>query len=228
MSLNAMIYTCDQRLLAAFAYAIAELPLDWVLVQDNLLAVQFITQEKFDFLLIDAATDGGPTLIKEARSCEGNHTCVIFALSPDTAEEALLQLGADVNLKNPGDLDSLSRHIRDVLPLIKHERRWSRRCPVRLTTSLTRGGETVPATVLNLSQGGMMIHLSHAVTNYDVLRIGIVPPGAREMQIYGKITWRGPDFLAGIRFLGLTDEQRKELADWVHAQPLDQARIANN
>lgn len=218
MSLKSLVFTHERKLTAVFAHAVADLPLDWIVISDRLLAEHFIVQEQFDFLLVDTAADGGAALITRARNCECNHACVIFALSPGATDEALMQLGADVYLTNPSELDSLAARIIQDLPLMKHERRWSRRCRVRIPSLLSVGDKTITATVLNLSMGGMMVELQHDASPYHLLKIDLVPPGVVGMQLYGKIVWRGPDSLAGIRFLGLADEQKTVLAEWMKTQ----------
>jgi hypothetical protein len=53
MSLKLIIFTGERKLTAVFADAVANLPLDWVLVSDQLLAERLIGQEGFDLLLAD-------------------------------------------------------------------------------------------------------------------------------------------------------------------------------
>jgi PilZ domain len=72
--------------------------------------------------------------------------------------------------------------------------------------------------VLNVSQGGMQIRLEDHVESYDALKFEIAL-AAKRLHLYGKVVWRGAECDAGIRFLGLTNEQKRLLADWVQGQP---------
>ena len=218
MSLKAMIFTSDRRVSTTFAAAVAELPFDWALVEDVPLALQLVQKERFDLLLIDLTGEGGSIVIRKAQKSEVNHASVMFAVSRQAASTLQRSLGADLYLTNPHGLKSLSTRLREELPLIRHERRWPRRCPVNFSILLQRNSELIAATVLNVSQGGMRIRLEDHVESYDALKFEIAL-AAKRMHLYGKVVWRGAECDAGIRFLGLTNEQKRLLADWVLGQP---------
>ncbi len=219
MSLKAMVFTSDRKLTATFAASVAEMPLDWIWLQETPLATNVITHERFDFLLTDCASKKGRSLIKLARRSAVNNNCTIFGIATNTAEPKLLQLGADVYLQHRLQSSLLADRLRENLPMVKDERR-SRRHLVTVPLRLKSGTEEIAAVALNLSAGGMMLQVEGKISNFEVLAIQFVLPGtASKMHLRARMVWRRANSLAGIRFLGLTDQQRNQLAEWTRIQP---------
>jgi hypothetical protein len=219
MSLKAMVFTSDRKLTAIFAASVAEMPLDWIWLQEMPLATSILNRERFDFLLTDCASEKGRSLIKLARRSEVNNNCTIFGVARETSEPRLLELGADIYLRCRLQSSLLRDRMRENLPLAKHDERKSRRYPVKIPISLSCGTENIPATALNLSTGGMMVQLEHEISKYEVLAIGFVlPEMTKETHIHARMVWQGANSMAGIRFLGVTDELRMDLAEWAQRQ----------
>jgi hypothetical protein len=219
MSLKAMVFTSDRRLTATFAKSVAEIPLDWIWLQEMPLAMNILGRERFDLLLTDCASQTGRTLIKATRNSEMNNSCTIFGVAHSTQEPRLLELGADIYLRRGLQSRSLSDRIRENLPLGKHNLRKSERYPVKVPLLVHCADDNIPATGLNLSTGGMMLEIGRQTSPYEVFTVDFVLPDRRKtMHVYARMVWQLPGSRAGIRFLGITDEVRHDLAEWAKRQ----------
>jgi DNA-binding response OmpR family regulator len=219
MPLKAMVFTSDQNLAATFAASVVEIPLDWIWLEEVSLAKNILNRERFDFLLTDCTCQAGRSLIKVIRRSQINNNCTIFGMARNTDEPGLLQLGADMYLRRRLQSRLLADRIREALPLTKNHLRKSQRYPVNIPISLRLGSETLPATGLNLSMGGMMLKFEREVSRYEVLAVQFVlPDTAKKVRLHARVVWHAPNSSAGIRFLGITDELRADLAQWAQRQ----------
>ncbi|HUO59326.1 MAG TPA: PilZ domain-containing protein [Candidatus Acidoferrales bacterium] len=215
MSLKALVFTRDREVAISFTKAIAEVPMNWVLLEDRELPFKLIPHETFDLLIIDCTSGLGRSILSVARQCQANHNSAILAISDGEASPSLLELGADEYVERSAEDSMLAERIREFLPLINRERRSPRHSlNLKVFIDNSEGGSY--ATALLLSQGGMMLKMERPVDSFEVSSVRFSLPGStREMHCYCKVVWQGPDSVAGVRFLGLTLFQKLELSRWI-------------
>lgn len=219
MYLQALVHTCDRNLALTFAWAIAELPFDWALVDNNEHAEILLPRENFDLVFTDLVSATGQSIVRQARRSALNTDAVIFAAAHDPKDPAVLQLGPDVVIPMDTNADALALRVNQYTPLMKRERRWARRCSVSIPLHLKIGIEYIPATVLSLSEGGMMAEIACGISKSEVFSTNLRLPGTTlELSLYGKVAWEREDRKIGVRFLGVAEEQQQQLSEWLNRQ----------
>lgn len=220
MVLKALVLSRNRRFIATFADAVADMRLDWMVSDEFLSSLDFVKREKFDYLIGDCTTEDGRRLIKEARRSEANGDCVILGIAGDPREKTLPKLGADIYIGESVNADLLAVNMRELLPLITHDQRRSDRCRMATKVRIIHAAKDLLCALLTLSEGGMMIRVDELISRVEVFPIFLPLPGiSEEMELYGKVAWQQPQSLTGVRFLGLTDDQRTELRAWMQLQP---------
>jgi len=217
--LQALVFTPDRRLALSFVQAVAELPFDWTLLDDAEQPPLLLARESYNLVVTDALTENGQEVVRHTRRSPLNTDAVIFAAGQDPSDPSALQLGADVALASDVNANALAHRIHEFMPLMKHERRWTRRCPVNIPVHLKIGIEYIPAKVLCLSGGGMMARVEPKISRSEVFSTNLRLPGTMiDLPLYGKIAWEGPDAKKGMRFLGVNEQQQQQLSDWLECQ----------
>ena len=215
MSLKALFFTREREVAVRFTEAVAEIPMNWVLLDDRDLPFKLVSHESFDLLVIDCTSGVGQSILSLARQCKANHNSAIVAVSNGEATPHLLRLGADEWVERSAGDGVLADRIREFLPLMKRERRGPR-CSLNLKVVLETCDGECSATALLLSQGGMMLKLERPIDAFEVTSARFALPGSeRLMHCYCKVVWEAPDNFAGVRFLGLSLSQKAELARWI-------------
>lgn len=215
MSLKALMLTKNRQFITTFADAVAEMPLDWIVPDEVVLAVDFVKRERFDYLVADCTNEHGGVLIKAARQSHTNHDCVILGIASNPRAPTLPQLGADIYVDCSIDSGLLAASIRELLPLVTHHQRRSERLKTSIEVRLKQPTKELLCILLSLSEGGMMIGVEDVIRKFEVFQIFLPLPGiTEEMQLYGKVAWHETS-LTGVRFLGLTDDQKQQLRSWM-------------
>jgi hypothetical protein len=99
-----------------------------------------------------------------------------------------------------------------------HERRKAQRHPVSFPVTLLKGGQSFPATALNLGVDGMGIRVSGEIREGQVFVVSFRIPGSvADVALFGKLIWRAND-VAGLRFFALADDERSALTRWAETQ----------
>jgi hypothetical protein len=217
--LQALVHTRDRNLALTFAWAIAELPFDWTLLDNDEQPAILLARESFHLVFTDLVSATGKSMVRQARTSPLNNNAVIFVAAQDPGDPAVLQLGPDVVIDTDTNAGALALRVHQFTPLMRHERRWAQRCSVSIPLHLKVGLEYVPSRVLSLSEGGMMAYISMPISRSEVFSANLRLPGTTvELPLYGKIVWEGEGAKAGVRFLGMNEEQQQQLSDWLNRQ----------
>jgi len=141
---------------------------------------------------------GSPSRRRELKAAEATF---IFE-KPISVEQAVHKLSAARNLILNGRL-RYHRHFLDL--------------PVSVTYSR---GKRLMADMLNLSQGGVAIHTDQPISLPSTVRMAFTLPGSNlQVKAKGEIVWKNESD-AGIRFVGMTPRQTRDLQLWLAKQYL--------
>jgi response regulator RpfG family c-di-GMP phosphodiesterase len=221
-SLKALLLTHNRQFVVTFSDAVSELPFDWIVEDQVVASLDIIQRERFDYLLADCTMERGEVLINAARRSEPNHNSVIVGITWNPDDSGLAQLGADTYVGCSVERDLLAASIRDLLPLATHNQRRFGRCKVAMQVYIRRTNKELSCALLSLSEGGMMINAGELLSKFETFAIDLMLPGTKEIGLYGKVVWRGAASLTGVRFLGLTVQQKKHLRGWLALQSRQQ------
>lgn len=191
-------------------------------------ARQRLAQTKYEAVLVDCAgLAGAVDVLLDVHRLGSNRSSVTFAVvSEITTPKEAAALGASFVLERSFTQDWLFRSLRAAHGLMLVEKRRYYRHPLDVVVWVTRtdgkGGE-LPATTLDLSQGGIgfrMVAPPPLKTEVD-LRYDL--PGAGTVHARGEIAWVKPDEgTVGVQFTRLSRQARAQVVDWL-VQQMDKA-----
>lgn len=114
---EALVYTDDPGLAARCAKSFAELPLDWVMFYQPSLALDYLSRERFDYVIIDLdSADKGSILINTLRAGAKLHG-VILAVTAGPVDPAILDLCYASSVFYPVRPAELQERLYSTMPL---------------------------------------------------------------------------------------------------------------
>jgi hypothetical protein len=179
-------------------------------------------------LLYDGSASAGE-MVQRIRSGVSNRDSVVFLLSTPEASGSAFRVRANFFISSPVTEQSVITTFKSAYGLLVRSRsRWHRE-PVNGTAYLNLGLiKNVPATILNLSQGGVSISCPQVLRPQQTLLIRFGLPGTSELLcMSGVVIWTRADGSVGVRFTEVTQPTQKVLRDWVEER-LELAKVYAN
>ena len=180
-------------------------------------------------VLLYDGTSSAADLVQKIRSGVSNRDSVLFLLSTPPANATAFRVRANFFISPPVTEPSVITTFKAAYGLLVRSRsRWHRE-PVNATAYLNLGlVKNVPATILNLSQGGMSLSCGQVLRPQQTLLIRFGLPGTAELLcVSGVVIWTRADGSAGIRFAEVSPATQKALRDWVEER-LELAKVYAN
>lgn len=215
MPFKAAVFSPDRLASVAFAEATADLPVDLILLSEPKEALECIQNERVDLLVVDCDSAEGKTVLERVRASNASRSAIVFGLCANFTDNRFIEMGANLLVRRPIDRSVLAHRVREALPLMSEERRRYRRYPVNFDVQIEHAGNTVSATALNLSEGGMTVHMAQELETLEVVTASFtLPITNQQMHLQAKLAWITGDSLAGLRFVMMTADQRTQLSEW--------------
>ncbi len=173
--------------------------------------------------------DGSPEaadMVQRVRSGVSNRDSVIFLLSTPASNATAFRVRANFFMNPPITEQSVITTFKAAYGLLVRSRsRWHRE-PVNSPAYLNLGlVKNVPATIINLSQGGMSLSCSQILRPQQMLLIRFGLPGTSDLLcVSGVVIWTRADGSAGVRFAEVSPATQKVLRDWVEER-LELAKV---
>jgi hypothetical protein len=165
-------------------------------------------------------------LVQRIRSGVSNRDSVIFLLSTPSTQQTAFRVRANFFMNPPITEHSVITTFKAAYGLLVRSRsRWHRE-PVTGSAHLNLGlVKNVPASILNLSQGGMSITCSQVLRPQQLVLARFGLPGTDELLcISAVVIWTRVDGSAGLRFADIPVPTQKVLRDWVEER-LELAKV---
>jgi hypothetical protein len=173
--------------------------------------------------------DGSPAagdMVQRIRSGVSNRDSVIFLMSTASSEASAFRVRANFFISPPITEQSVINTFKAAYGLLVRSRsRWHRE-PVNGQAFLNLGLiKNVPATIVNLSQGGMSIKCSQLLRQQQLVlaRFGL-PDTAELICVSAQVVWTRPDGTVGLRFNEVAEPTAKVLRNWVE-EKLELAKV---
>ena len=181
-------------------------------------AMRRLCQQKFEGVIVDLSTGGGPDLLKKIRTLPSNKTALSFAiLQRQYADKERFFSPANFVLQRPLQSFVVSRVLKAAYPMLVREKRRYFRYPVQISVVVRRGSDTefiLPS--LNLSEGGICLHSSVPLKVGDQLRLRLrLPSESDVLEVSGTVCWSESLGRVGIQFTGLTEHLKRALQTWI-------------
>jgi PilZ domain len=156
-------------------------------------------------------------MVQRIRSGVSNRDSVIVLMSTADSQQSAFRVRANFFISPPITEESIITTFKAAYGLLVRARsRWHRE-PVNASAFLNLGLiKNVPATILNLSQGGMSLKCSQFLRQQQLVLVRFGLPGTDELLcVSGQVVWTRTDGTAGVRFSDVAEPTLKVLRDWV-------------
>jgi CheY-like chemotaxis protein len=219
MALECLIVTSDSTLLGHVQASLGTHGASLQLRQDSASAIEVVSRRHLDGLVIDCDdVPGGTRALPELRRSPANkQTLILAVVNGLTSAEEALDFGADFVLSKPIQQIRLRAVLDIAIPKMEREhRRYFRYdvdLPVRLGNPL---GQSFPAQMQNVSEGGLAIKLIDPVTLEGVVIVEFGLPSVEPQTFHAKadVVWRD-SFVMGLRFLYIEKHSGVALQRWL-------------
>jgi hypothetical protein len=232
MALHALLFSRDQGTINLAGEVLKSLDIETAHTSTAQDAVQRLTNNKFDVIVVDNADARGAVAIlsaaKSLPSCEQS-IGIVLAVSPSSIG---LADGARSHmvLYRPLSADRLRTGVKSALGLRSEgeEARETPRAAIRIPATLRGAGlDQTLAFITNLSAGGAALYVGQDIPSSSIQTIEFSLPGEKENLATGvELVWRDVEGRMGIRFANVTAAFTESLEKWSAVQPLARAAKA--
>ena len=179
-----------------------------------------LAKSKIDALIVDCDLDGTTSFLRGLGT--GLNAVPLVIVSGTNGHTQQQNSLATFVFKKPISVEQAVRTLSAARNMILDGRLRYNRHSLDLTVSLAYGSrKKVEAHLMNLSQGGVGIRLPRPVALPGPVRVSFQLPESKiQMKLQGEVAWTDKMGNAGIRFLGMSPEVKRDLQLWLAQQYL--------
>jgi hypothetical protein len=180
-----------------------------------------LSNQKVDALIVDWDLVGTDRLVEHLqRNSRWPQHVPLVLMSGPCAKRELDATGALFTFEKPISVEQAVRTLSAARNLILDGRLRYHRHSVEIPVSLSwKGRKGVPADLMNLSQGGVGLHVNSAIACHEPITVSFRLPGTRTtVRAQGELAWTDGSGRAGIRFIDLAPRQQRGLQLWLARQ----------
>jgi len=223
MSLKSLLLSSDDKTVRILRRVLSDLEIGVEHCSSAEAAVRMLTRQRFEAIVVDCSSpDEATSVLKSTKSAPGNSRAIAIVLVESTIGlRGGFEMGAHFVLHKPISSERAKASFRAVRALMKRERRRQLRVAVQVPLMCRGFGSaiTYKAKTLDLCEGGMAIQFPGPIPKENSLRFVLELPGMdRKFEVEGEWAWEGHREQAGVRFKGITEEQRDILRQWLNSQ----------
>jgi DNA-binding NarL/FixJ family response regulator len=218
MPLESLLLSRDEQVVRVLQLVMNDLDIQMEVCEGARSGTEILLSEKFDAVIVDCDDlKEGKDVLHSLRNSASNGKSVAFAiLNGKTTTHEAFELGANFVLQKPITRLNAVRCFSAALGLMVRERRRYFRHSVDIRTVLIFGqNDEVPATITNISEGGMAVRFQGELPKADLSKVIFnVPELGGPVDPRAQLVWFDRKGQAGIRFLDLPITSRKRLEKW--------------
>jgi PilZ domain len=219
---NSLLVTRDSQVQHTVAGVFAGI--DLRLREDSKSALELISRSHFDGFIIDCdGLDEGRNIVTGIRQSRANRQSVILNIvNGTTSVETATGLGSNFVLGKPLETVRLEAYLRSAIQKMEAEHRRYFRYQLTLDAEvILREGTTIPAQILNISDGGFAMRLLDRAHLHGAVTVWFILPGPKRTVITGSAApcW-STEPIFGMKFVSMDDETRSAYQEWLSSMAL--------
>jgi len=181
-----------------------------------------LAKSKVDALIVDCDLEGTTSFLRGLGT--GLNAVPLVIVSGTNGSTNLKDSVATFVFKKPISVEQAVRTLSAARNMILDGRLRYNRHALNLPVTLAFGArKRVDAHLMNLSQGGVGIRLSHPLSLPSPLRVSFQLPASKvALKLEGELAWTDKMGNAGIRFLDMSPAVKRDLQLWLAQQYLSQ------
>lgn len=219
MTLKSLMLCSDEKIVRVLRRTLGDLDIAVELCASADRALRKLTRERFEAIIVDCADDGAFDVLRSARSAPCNRQAVAVAIvEPIVGLKAVFDIGAHFVLYKPVSSERAKSSFRAARALMKSERRRNARVAVQIPVVLRNldSGPNMKVTTVDLSEGGMAVHVPDRLRPTGRWQIAFTLPGTETaLELPAEFAWEGTSAQAGLRFQAIAPEATRRLRDWL-------------
>jgi CheY-like chemotaxis protein len=228
--LTALLVSSSEKLQRLIRRVLSDLEIQVVSCPDGETAIQKVTRQRFEAVLIDFSdTVAADQVIRALQLAPGNKRAVVVAfVDPEVPLKSAFARGAHFVLHKTLSAERTKSSFRAVRALMKRERRRNQRVPLEISVKcLWLDKPPLTCQSVDLGEGGMALCLSNSAPSQGVVQLSFFVPQALDaIKVGAEVAWRNPQGIVGMRFTDISPEARQQLKHWlegVTGEPADES-----
>ena len=183
-----------------------------------------MVRSKIDALIVDSAVEGSAQLLDTLRRDLG---VVPLAILGNPKHYQTRPAEGTIIFEKPISVERAVHALAAARSSILEGRLRYHRHPLDLSVSLHHGHERSMAELQNLSQGGVAVRTTSAISLPERVQIDFTLPRDLRIKVQGELVWKQLD-AAGFRFVAMTPGKRRDLELWLAQRYLtNEARVGH-
>jgi hypothetical protein len=179
-----------------------------------------LQKSKVDALIVDCDLGGTSRFLHGLHGLKTPSSVPLLIVSGSTSRRSLESTGASFVFEKPISVEQAVHTLSAARNLILDGRLRYHRQSLAVPAKLSCGyKEVVEADVINLSQGGVGVRVGERLPVASPVRLSFAIPGARRaVKCMGKVAWTDDHGNAGIRFVQISQQVKRDLQIWLEQQ----------
>jgi PilZ domain len=218
IELQCLLLTADNSLLEVVHAEMQPLNVGLEIRTDSASAREFAERRHLDGFVLDCDdVAGARDLVAEIRQSKCNRTATVLAVCNGVESASLLEMGANFVLGKPVTRARLRSHLSAALPLMSREHRRYFRFRCALAAVIQGSAKAQPARLVNISEGGLALRATGKLQGNLRIAFELPSMSPRQVEVTGEVVWSDSAGLAGVRFLRMSEVDRKYLSQWLES-----------
>jgi ActR/RegA family two-component response regulator len=216
MTFQALIASDEESLVRRVSAALGEMGLSVESVPESEPALALLKRRQYEAVFLDCDLEGAMHLVGSVRDDSPNQRAIVlaFASDPEAARSAN-KGGANFVLAKPINWEVAKRTLRAAHTMIIRERRRSIRERVCFVASLNLEGQSIRATVTDISDGGLAIRVPAEIPNGSEIEVRFkFSKTAEPVSCTGFVAWSKGKFV-GMEFSHVPPTSARAIIKWL-------------
>jgi DNA-binding response OmpR family regulator len=220
MTLSSMIVSNDWQEVSVFECILGSLRMEVDVESELRLAWIRLAKTKVDALIVDCDLGGTEDFLRRVQEEIRPDSAPVIIVSSSKKRSQLESLGVSFAVEKPVSVEQAVHTLSAARNMILQGRLRYHREELDVPVSLTcQSRKQVAAHLLNLSQGGIRVHLQRPAALSGQVGINFCLPGTElPLQARGEVAWIDKKGNAGIRLIEISDAMKRNLQLWLERQ----------
>jgi PilZ domain len=220
MTLSSIVVSRDWQEVSVLECILGGLQIGVSVENEPQRALERLGKSKVDALIVDCDLNGSSQLLRELHSDKSPSKIPLVIMGGANRTPSLDVTGALFAFEKPISVEQAVRTLTAARSIILDGRlRYHREGLEVPVTVKAKGRKASVGHLVNVSQGGMLIHTDHSIDAEAPLQVSFALPGAgSELKAQAKVAWQDKSGNLGIQFVKMAAKQQRTLELWLAQQ----------
>jgi len=221
MTLSSMVLSRDWQEVSVLECVLGGLQIDVAIEKEPQRALERLGKSKIDAVIVDCDLNGSSQFLRDLQQAAKRESSVpLVIMGGPQSGPGLEATGALFAFQKPISVEQAVRTLTAARTMILDGRLRYHRAGVELPVSVKcNGRKSIEGYLLNISQGGMLLHTEQTVECESVFQVSFTLPNiASQIKAQAEVAWHDKDGNLGIRFVKMAARQRRTLELWLAQQ----------